>query len=349
MVKLYHLITDPAQELLQLKKDTAFSRSKAYADGTFKNLNTQWVKYLSFCSHFDLVALPASTAVLSWYAQFLSRTHKSHKSIVGYLSGVKTLHLLLNHPVKAFAGFLFKLTMRGLRRINQHAEKRAKPITPALLRKVYQQLNVHNDPLHAVFWATSLLAFFLLFRKSNLVPDTANGFNPERQLKHQDVIITQSNAVVGIRWSKNQQFSRELLTFPLPRLSGSVLCPVSAINNMKQLVPSDPSDHLFMLPGGNSLTYKKFQDLLRESLKKAGVVDYSAYSSHSYRRGGCTFSFLCGIPSPVIKLLGSWRSDCYLKYIEFPLETRTAATELMKLRIVAWERHQQTSTSHPEL
>ena len=50
-----------------------------------------------------------------------------------------------------------------------------------------------------------------------------------------------------------------------------------------------------------------------------------------------TFLFLCGVPGPVIKLLGNWKSDCYMKYIEFPLETRTAASELMKMRILDWE------------
>ena len=110
-----------------------------------------------------------------------------------------------------------------------HIVKRAQPMTPALLRKIHAVLN-HNDPIDAIFWCLNVLAFMLLFRKSNLVPDKVNGFDAHRQLKHSDCIVEedQSRLVVGIRWSKNHQFTRELLTFPLPALPLSVLCPVKA-------------------------------------------------------------------------------------------------------------------------
>ena len=40
----------------------------------------------------------------------------------------------------------------------------------------------------------------------------------------------------------------------------------------------------------------------------------------------------------VIKLMGNWKSNAYLAYLEFPLETRSAACELMKMRILAMEQ-----------
>ena len=72
-------------------------------------------------------------------------------------------------------------------------------------------------------------------------------------------------------------------------------------------------------------------------LKLAGVQNFADFSSHSFRRGGCTFAFLCGIPTEMIKLLGNWSSDAYLAYLEFPVETRTAAFELIKMRLMAME------------
>ena len=188
-----------------------------------------------------------------------------------------------------------------------------------------------------VFWGACLLAFFLLFRKSNLIPDTKHGFDASRQLKRDDITFQNRTATVGIRWAKNEQFSRELLTFPLPRLPGSVLCPVTAVRNIFRKVPGPPGQHLFALPNGGSLSYRFFQKKLRQTLETAGCEDVTSYSSHSFCRGSTTFSFLCGIPPVVIRLLGNWRSDCYLKYIEFPLETCTAASELMKRRILAWQ------------
>ena len=323
--------------MLRLKQQAAFSQRKAFAEGTFRNLKCQWVKYLKFCEYFQLIALPASSSVLTWYTQYISRDFKSHATIVAYLSGTKTLHKLLSLSTKGFLGFQLQLTLQGLRRLNKHKVKRAKPMTPAILRRIYTVLN-HNNQEHVVFWAICITGFFLLFRKSNLIPDTKNGFEPGKQLRKSDIVFTKNNAVVGIRWAKNEQFSRELLTFPLPRLGNSVLCPVQAIKRVFQVIGSDPDQHLFALKDGSSFTYKQFQSMLRHVLRLAEVPEPQAFKSHSLRRGGTTFLFLCGIPGPVIQVLGSWRSDAYLKYIEFPLETRTAASELMKLRILQGER-----------
>ena len=46
--------------------------------------------------------------------------------------------------------------------------------------------------------------------------------------------ITQNKVIVGIRWAKNEQFKKELLTFSLARLPTSVLCPTKAILKVKQ-------------------------------------------------------------------------------------------------------------------
>ena len=178
----------------------------------------------------------------------------------------------------------------------------------------------------------------MLFRKSNLIPDTLQGFQKHKQLTHADCVRTQDQVVVGIRWAKNEQFRRDLLTFPLPKLGGSVLCPVDALDNVRRLVKHNENDHIFKVSDNASFTYRQFQDKLQETLKQLQVPNYASYSSHSFRRGGTTFSFLCGIPVEIIKLLGNWRSNAFLSYIEFPLETRSAACELMKMRILAMEQ-----------
>ena len=175
-----------------------------------------------------------------------------------------------------------------------------------------------------------------------MVPTTVWGFNPHKHLKHGDCIIDEDlqKVTIGIRWAKNHQFSRELLTFPLPALQGSVLCPVAAILKVRRLIPVSDQQHLFQMPNNmGSFTYRQFTNKLRQTLKELGVQEYAAFSSHSFRRGGTTISFLCGVPTEMIKLLGNWSSDAYLSYLEFPVETRSAAYELIKLRLMAMERN----------
>ena len=49
-----------------------------------------------FCEYFNLHDLPTCTQTLCLYARFLSRTFKATQSIQNYLSGVKTLHVMLD-------------------------------------------------------------------------------------------------------------------------------------------------------------------------------------------------------------------------------------------------------------
>src|SRR4051794_1104850 len=62
-----------------------------------------------------------------------------------------------------------------------------------------------------------------------------------------------------------------------------------------------PCSSLLLAP-----TYTWFEKHLRDSLQKAHVIGY--YTGHSFRRGGATFAFQCGVPASLIKLQGDWRS-----------------------------------------
>ena len=53
-----------------------------------------------------------------------------------------------------------------------------------------------------------------------------------------------------------------------------------------------------------------------DSLQKAHITGY--YTGHSFRRGGATFAFRCGVPASLIKLQGDWHSDTYLLYTATP-------------------------------
>ena len=271
---------------------------------------------------------------MAWYAQFLSYRFKSYNSIVNYLSAVKTLHKLLNLSTEGFTGITFKLVMKGLKRLNTYMTRQAFPMTPALLVKIKASLNL-NEASDATFWAGCLVAFFLLLRKSNLFPSTLKTFDAKKQLCRQDFQWLKDKVIVTLRWSKTNQFGRHE-RFSLPRIPNSAICPYQALQNMWELLPGE-TGICFKRPDSNPFTYYQFQTKLKKAVEVAGK-DPSMFSSHSFRRGGTTFAFLCGVPAELIKLLGGWSSDCYLRYIQFPMEAKIAATELVKARIqhMAW-------------
>ena len=309
------------------------SRSRAFAEGTTANYLNTWVKYLSFCVYFSLVAFPASVQVLSWFAQRVANTAKSAKTVEASISAVRKLHTILKFSTRGFRDFWFQATVKGISRGCTHISSQASPMTPDILLKIYHQLDLANRE-DALFWLCCIMAFFLLFRKSNLLPNTLRGFNPAKQLKWADLVYTGHNIIVGIRWSKTDQFGRQLKTYPLPIIHDSFLCPLGAIRRVVQLTGAGADDHVFSRGDGTSLTYNQFQKRLRRVLAEADVPHSQGFSSHSFRRGGATFAYLCGVPTEIIKLLGNWRSDCYLRYIHLPLEARIAASELIKIKLM---------------
>ena len=295
---------------------TKRSQSHAFAAGTWDNPIVQWIKYLVFCLTYRICAFPAQDETLTWYAQYLLHKFRSHSSVVNYLSAVKTLHKLLNFDTSGFKGFLVKLTVQGLRRLNTHQPRQALAINPIILHHIYGMLNM-DLPEDVTFWAVCLTSFFLLLHKSNSVVDSLNPTDCSKVLHRQDYTFFKDEVQVLLRWSKTNQF-RQYLVFSLPKISGSILCPYSALSRMWSLVPGN-AGLCFRRVSGLPFTYYQLHSKLCKSLRLAGYPDH-LYSSHSMRRGGTTFCFLCGVPTELIKLLGGWKSDCYYRYLEFPME-----------------------------
>ena len=300
-----------------MRREAKRTQAKAYAEGTFLNYVNQWVMFLSFCVENSLQAIPATVDTLLCYAQYLSERMKSYGSISGYLVGVKKLNSLLNLRVDSFNDFQMQIMCRGLQRSSTHVVKQAEPITPGILEEAHDYFDF-NSELDVLVWCASLFAFYLLFRKSNLLPNMLWGFDGNKQLRS-DLIFTGKHLVVGIQWAKNHQFSWELLTFPLPILNGSKLCPVRAANTVFKQIPAGQHAHLFAFSDGTSLTYKVFQDRLQSILARVvGKESATAYTSHAFRRGGVVFNFLCGVPIELIKVVGNWKSNAFLRYWSFP-------------------------------
>jgi integrase len=116
-----------------------------------------------------------------------------------------------------------------------------------------------------------------------------------------------------IRHTKTIQFAQRVLSIPLPVISGSVLCPVAALETHLHLNNVPPSAPLFSVQDTGSatsqpITYPQFARFLAKSVQAAGQ-DPTGFSPHSFRRGGATFAFDCGIPAELINLVSLPRND----------------------------------------
>ena len=149
------------------------------------------------------------------YSQFLSRSFKSVDSIHNYISGVKLLHLFLDKEYPQFDSFHLKLVLKGLSRTKPHCPKQAQPITPKQAQPITPKLLCdmlkifnHKNSYDATFWCLFVHTFFLMFRKSNLVPDSVCSYNGVKQLCRKNFTFDKDSGIllVKIKWFKTIQF-----------------------------------------------------------------------------------------------------------------------------------------------
>ena len=124
---------------------------------------------------------------------------------------------------------------------------------------------------------------------------------------------------------------------PLPFLAGHPLCPVTAIIHAFKLTPlANPSGPAFLWSdNANQLipcTYIAFQSKLRLHLASCNV-DPSRYTSHSFRRGGCSWGLSQGLDGDILKQMGDWKSICYQEYVSVQLKDKINAIQRFALSL----------------
>ena len=318
-----------------MKDDQLCSTRSAFAEGTYKNIEVQWRTFLTFCVYFGFTYLPTSLNTICLYAQFLSRSFKSVDSIKNYISGVKYMHIINDMEFPYLESMTLKLTLKGLF-INPHLPKRALPITPGILTEMYKHLEIGKS-LDKVFWCLFLIAFFVMSRKSNLVPISISKFDSKKQLTRGDILLENDILIVLVKWSKTIQFGQRILRIPLINIPGNILCPVKAYKDMIKAIPAHKTSPAFcILKEGEiiPIIYKQFQNKLRNLIEKTGR-NSKYYSSHSFRRGGASLAFESNVTTELIQLHGDWRSDAYKKYLEFSLEKKLMVSKKMRDEICA--------------
>ena len=122
-------------------------------------------------------------------------------------------------------------------------------------------------------------------------------------------------------------------SLPTARIPNLRVCPFEALTIMFERISRGLDAPCFLLSSGEPLTYRVFQRMLKEALKRAGY-EASEFSSHSLRAGGVTWVSRTGVPLDMIKILGNWKSDAYERYIENPTQKQEEAGLLMRKAIM---------------
>jgi hypothetical protein len=114
-----------------------------------------------------------------------------------------------------------------------------------------------------------------------------------------------------------------------PALPSSTICPLRLASLLRSFapphIPTGDDDFMFIQPDGKRLSRKWMLDATRRALNRAGRPLVGHLSSKSWRRGAATSATTSGIPEAATMQLGSWKSSCYVRYVDLAAEevTRT--------------------------
>ena len=315
-----------------LLADVLYFRSATYSENTKRSYRTHRNTYFKFCNMLLVPPAPASTAFLCLYAAYLAR-FLLPQSVCLYLNFVGLFHRELSLANPLSDNWTLSTVLKGIKRTLGTPPKPKLPITINLLLRIRSRLNL-NGSKHASFWAICLVAFFGLFRKAHLLPDSETSFNPARMFTRADISLVDSCLYITVRWSKTIQLGQRVVTIPLVAIPGSPLCPVTAVVHALRYTShcSDSSQAFAWRDSAHQqhriFTYKAFTDILRSILRELGVSS-DLYGTHSFRRGGASFALEAGVPLDTISLLGDWKSDAMFLYLHMPLSQRVAAQRMM--------------------
>lgn len=300
----------------ELDSLVATYKSHTFAESTKSTYRHYLKSYLSFCKQIDIAVVPLNSTNLARYIAYLSK-RLQYNSITNYLSVVRLLHMEagVDCPIDAFH---VQSVLKGVKRILGSKVCSKLPITPKILLQIFSKLAL-NSSQDLCFWAACLVAFFSFLRKSNLFCQSMANFDPNRHLSREAIKFHETGVSLTIKGTKTIQFSERTLDVPLPRIINSPLCPCQALLlNFKQVNATvSPSPAFLFCTEGNvqAMTYSLFLKRLKFFLSDLGY-DCSNYSGHSFRRGGASFAFECGIPAELIQAQGDWKSDAYKSYID---------------------------------
>ena len=138
---------------------------------------------------------------------------------------------------------------------------------------------------------------------------------------------------IRYQFSKTNLFGRAYAVYLFS--THTLTCPVAAMKRHLSLKKYDPHGPLLCLGYGISLIHSKFVQMLHFVLKKLGFQP-TIYPGHSFRIGAATRAAATSILVCLIKALGRWSSECYIRGIHTKRKSQQPLTLSMAQASNVW-------------
>ena len=303
----------------------------AWSSNTLSVRNSQWSKFISFCTSINQPPLPASTETVSRFLVWLARTCK-YSTINNYVSAVVSLHKFHGYDPQFRDSFFIKMVLKGLKRRLGDKTVQMQPFSLMNLKGMYEKL---DHSIEELLWTILIVSFRSLLRKSNLVP--TRGQDDHHVLRRSDIHVFHWGIMLNVKSTKTLQCSEYVLQIPLYYVKDIRFCAASAVLAHMHTYPAPASSFLFMKKVGVGLQpvyYKEVLDFIKILSSRIGL-DPKQYGCHSLRRSGAGFLQSIHVPLEDIMSMGDWHSLSVLDYLVTPLHRKFDIQNTVSVNLLA--------------
>ena len=300
-----------------------------YAESTKTAFRIQCKGFTDFMEAHKLPVFPPNVHHVARYLTIYSTRVTAYGSVANVLSSIKRFYSYCDYKLDVSAPAI-DLLMKALRRQMSQSEKPKAPITPGHLVLIASLLDA-SDPTDIAFYAAMLIQFFSLVRKSNLLPPSFKTYSRFNHLSRRDIKYKDGNLYITLKWTKTLQNKDNVFVIPIASNKNGVLNPVDTyldFVNRFHVPDNFPAFSLYMSKKLYVLTQNVYVQKLKFFMSKLNLP-VSMFSSHSLRRGGASCMFQSQVPVSMIKAHGTWRSDCYQRYLSFNNQQKLEPTKKM--------------------
>ena len=148
-----------------------------------------------------------------------------------------------------------------------------------------------------------LLAFFRFFHLASLVLPSVGAFDSSRCPLVQNLVWAKPGLHFTLKCSKSMQACDQFKILQIPKLPGSPLYPVTALQKFRKIMKLQPQDPLFMVSQNSELqllTTFKVRKQLAIVITQMNL-DPRDYVFHMFWRSGASLAHNLQVPLPNIK------------------------------------------------
>ena len=263
--------------------------------------------------------VPVDEKALVYFVAFCVERGLRYQTIKIYLAGIRYHYIRgnitcpLTNPAHLHQ---LQYTLTGVKKSQDNSSGKRLPITKHILTDIVRILSSKTGFYkQAMLISACTLAFSGFLRCGEFTTARKDHFDAQSNLCIGDVEMSEEHFKLKLKESKTDIF-RKGITIPIHSLHSSI-CPVRHMKHYLKLRTSsgaDPLSPLYLTEEGHALDRSYFVQSVKKVLSELNL-NPDHYNGHSFRIGAATSAAEADIPDHLVKTLGRWTSDCYVRYI----------------------------------